>query len=64
MADSLLALKYAQKETLVQVQGKFLLSYNDCDYIRKLYKKYNMKQLVDLTIYIPGLKAKIMNTKN
>lgn len=25
------------KDTLLQIQGKFLLSYNDCDYIRSLY---------------------------
>ena len=28
------------KETLDNITGKFVLSYNDCDYIRKLYKDY------------------------
>lgn len=28
------------KEALDRMKGKFLLSYNDCDYIRQLYKDY------------------------
>lgn len=28
------------KETLEKLNGKFLLSYNDCEYIRKLYHDY------------------------
>lgn len=28
------------KEALGNIKGKFLLSYNDCDYIRELYKGY------------------------
>lgn len=28
------------KDTLAQIQGKFLLSYNDCPYIRELYQDY------------------------
>ncbi len=30
------------KEALQDIKGKFILSYNDCDYIRKLYKEYNI----------------------
>ncbi|MCT4542840.1 MAG: DNA adenine methylase, partial [Vallitalea sp.] len=33
------------KETLDNVNGKFLLSYNDCDYIRDLYKNYNIEAI-------------------
>lgn len=28
------------KEALDRIKGKFLLSYNDCDYIRQLYRDY------------------------
>lgn len=31
------------KRALNQVKGKFLLSYNDCDFIRDLYQDYNIK---------------------
>lgn len=30
------------KEALSRIKGKFLLSYNDCEYIRKLYTEYNI----------------------
>lgn len=30
------------KEILDNIQGKFLLSYNDCEYIRELYKDYHI----------------------
>jgi DNA adenine methylase len=33
------------KETLDTINGKFLLSYNDCDYIRQLYKNYNIEAI-------------------
>lgn len=29
-------------QCLKNIKGKFLLSYNDCDYIRNLYKGYNI----------------------
>jgi len=29
-------------ETLKNIKGRFLLSYNDCEFIRKLYKDYNV----------------------
>ncbi len=32
------------KETLGKITGKFLLSYNDCEYIRELYKDYNIEE--------------------
>ncbi|NLK87713.1 MAG: DNA adenine methylase [Clostridiaceae bacterium] len=32
-------------KTLCNIKGKFILSYNDCDYIRKLYKHFNIKQV-------------------
>ncbi|WP_113673770.1 DNA adenine methylase [Vallitalea guaymasensis] len=33
------------KETLDNVQGKFLLAYNDCEHIRELYKNYNVEAI-------------------
>ncbi|WP_273327841.1 DNA adenine methylase [Vallitalea guaymasensis] len=33
------------KKALDQIKGKFLLSYNDCEYIRKLYKDYNIEEV-------------------
>lgn len=30
------------RDTLLKINGKFLLSYNDCDYIRELYDKPNI----------------------
>ena len=30
------------KEAIGRVKGKILLSYNDCDYIRELYRDYNI----------------------
>ncbi len=30
------------RDILSNVKGKFILSYNDCDFIRKLYKDYNI----------------------
>lgn len=33
------------KEVLEKIQGKFLLSYNDCDYIRKLYNDYSIAEV-------------------
>ena len=30
------------KEALDGIKGKFLLSYNDCEYVRELYKEYNI----------------------
>lgn len=30
------------RDTLMNIQGKFLLSYNDCEFIRKLYEKPNI----------------------
>ncbi len=30
---------------LKNIKGKFMLSYNDCDYIRELYKNFNIKEV-------------------
>lgn len=30
---------------LKNLKGKFILSYNDCDYIRKLYKDFNIEEV-------------------
>ncbi len=30
---------------LKNMKGKFLLSYNDCDYIRELYKEFNIEEV-------------------
>lgn len=34
------------KRTLEQVQGKWMLSYNDCDFIRDLYREYYITPVV------------------
>lgn len=31
-------------EVLKNIKGKFLLSYNDCEYIRELYKNFNIEE--------------------
>lgn len=31
------------KRCLTAIKGRFILSYNDCDHIRKLYKEFNIK---------------------
>lgn len=33
------------KDALRKIKGKFLLSYNDCEYIRELYDGYNIKEV-------------------
>lgn len=33
------------KERLSRIKGKFLLSYNDCEYIRELYNEYNIVEV-------------------
>ena len=33
------------KENLDKIKGKFVLSYNDCEYIRNLYNKYNIIEI-------------------
>ncbi|MCI8503682.1 MAG: DNA adenine methylase [Hungatella sp.] len=33
------------KRLLEGIKGKFILSYNDCDYIRKLYRGYNIVEV-------------------
>ncbi|EAC1787128.1 DNA adenine methylase, partial [Campylobacter coli] len=32
-------------ELLKNIKGKFMLSYNDCELIRELYKDFNFKEL-------------------
>lgn len=47
-AEDYYSVKFAEedhielKEMLDNIKGKFILSYNDCDFIRKLYKGYNI----------------------
>ncbi len=36
------------RDTLASSQGKFLLSYNDCDVVRDLYKDFNIIQSKDI----------------
>ena len=31
--------------TVKNIKGKFLISYNDCEYIRELYKEYNIEEV-------------------
>ena len=33
------------KESLSKAEGKFILSYNDCEYIRDLYSEYNIIEI-------------------
>lgn len=33
------------RDTLANIKGKFLLSYNDCEYIRELYKDFNIEKV-------------------
>ena len=33
------------KETLAEIKGKFLLSYNDCEYIKNLYKDFYIEEI-------------------
>ena len=34
---------YRLRDTLAGCQGKWLVSYNDCEFIRELYKDFNIK---------------------
>lgn len=45
------------KETLGRIKGKFILSYNDCEYIRKLYDEYSIVE-VDRTHNLVQAKGK------
>lgn len=36
------------RDTLGDIKGKFLLSYNDCEYIRELYKDYHIVEVTRL----------------
>ncbi len=33
------------KEDLSNIKGRWILSYNDCEYIRNLYKDYNIQEI-------------------
>lgn len=33
------------RDTLNNIQGKFILSYNDCEFVRELYKDYNIEEI-------------------
>lgn len=46
-------------ETLKNIKGRFLLSYNDCDYIRELYKDFNIIQSREIEYTLQGM----INTK-
>ncbi|WP_050814131.1 DNA adenine methylase [Clostridium sp. BNL1100] len=32
-------------KTLKRLKGKFLLSYNDCEYVRELYKDFTIEEI-------------------
>ena len=36
------------RDTLAQIEGKFLVSYNDCEYIRELYDGYQIESVTRL----------------
>lgn len=36
------------RDTLAQIEGKFLVSYNDCEYIRELYEGYQIESVTRL----------------
>lgn len=42
------------KEDLGKIKGKFLLSYNDCEYIRKLYSGYDIVEVDRLHNLVQG----------
>lgn len=42
------------KEALGKIKGKFLLSYNDCEYIRALYSDYNIAEVERVHNLIQG----------
>lgn len=44
------------KEALGKIKGKFLLSYNDCEYIRKLYSGYNIIEVERMHNLVQGEK--------
>ena len=44
------------KSALDQTKGKFILSYNDCDYIRELYKEYNIIEVERMNNLVQGEK--------
>lgn len=44
------------KEALERSKGRFLLSYNDCEYIRELYKEYKIIEVERLHSLIQGKK--------
>jgi len=46
------------KEALVKLKGKFLLSYNDCEYIRELYSDYNIVEVERTHNLVRGGKKK------
>ena len=33
------------KTALDKINGRFILSYNDCEFVRELYKEYNMIEI-------------------
>lgn len=36
------------RDTLAQIEGKFLVSYNDCEYIRELYESFHIESVTRL----------------
>jgi DNA adenine methylase len=36
------------RDTLAQIEGKFLVSYNDCEYIRELYEDFHIESVTRL----------------
>ena len=44
------------KEALERLKGKFLLSYNDCEYIRELYSGYSVVEVERMHNLVPGEK--------
>jgi len=45
-------------ELLHNVQGKFLLSYNDCDLVRELYSDLNIRTTREISYTLNGARAK------
>ena len=44
--------------TVKNIKGKFLISYNDCEYIRKLYKDFNIQEVERFSNLTAVLKEK------
>jgi len=50
------------KDCLANIKGNFLLTYNDCEFVRELYKDFNIEQTKEIE-YTLGKNANSKNSK-